>query len=92
MDYQKIQGRDVRPGDVLMVVHDFDARSGDELTLRRGDRINLVELDDGFGDGWYLGKHLGSGGTGLFPGIYTTKLPAGIPNLRSPFFGCTENM
>ena len=65
-----------------MVVHDFDARSSDELTLRRGDRITLVELDDGFGDGWYLGKHLGSGGTGLFPGVYTTKLPAGLPNLR----------
>ena len=65
-----------------MVVHDFDARSSDELTLRRGDRITLVELDDGFGDGWYLGKHLGSGGTGLFPGVYTTKLPTGLPNLR----------
>jgi hypothetical protein len=82
MDYQRIQGRETRPGDVLMVVHDFDARSSDELTLRRGDRVTLVELDDGFGDGWYLGRHLGSGGTGLFPGVYTTKLPAGIPNLR----------
>ena len=47
---------------------DFDARSADELTLRRGDRIELVELDDGFGDGWYLGKHLGHEGNGLFPG------------------------
>jgi hypothetical protein len=77
-----MQGRDTRPGDILMVVHDFDARSSDELTLRRGDRISLVELDEGFGDGWYLGKHLGNGGTGLFPGVYTTKLPAGIPSLR----------
>jgi len=77
-----MQSRDTRPGDILMVVHDFDARSSDELTLRRGDRISLVELDEGFGDGWYLGKHLGSGGTGLFPGVYTTKLPVGIPNLR----------
>jgi len=48
---------------------DFDARSPDELTLRKTDRIELVELDDGFGDGWYLGRHLGrGGGTGLFPG------------------------
>ena len=47
---------------------DFDARSADELTLRKGDKIELVELDDGFGDGWYLGKHLGHGSTGLFPG------------------------
>jgi hypothetical protein len=27
-----------------------------------------VELDDGFGDGWFLGKHLSRGNTGLFPG------------------------
>ena len=47
---------------------DFDARSSDELTLRKGDKIELVELDDGFGDGWYLGRHLAKGVTGLFPG------------------------
>ena len=27
-----------------------------------------MELDDGFGDGWYLGRHVTGGGTGLFPG------------------------
>ena len=52
----------------MMNLDDFEARSSDELTLRRGDRIKLVELDDGFGDGWYLGKHLGHEGNGLFPG------------------------
>ncbi|KAL1997817.1 hypothetical protein VTN02DRAFT_692 [Thermoascus thermophilus] len=67
--------RGVRPGDHLLVIHDFDARGADELTLRRGDRIELIELDDGFGDGWYLGRHLADGGTGLFPGIYTTATP-----------------
>jgi SH3 domain len=55
-----------------MWTDDFDARSGDELTLRKGDRISLVELDDGFGDGWYLGKHLAHGNTGLFPGGRST--------------------
>ncbi|PWY91134.1 polarized growth protein Boi2 [Aspergillus heteromorphus CBS 117.55] len=60
--------RGVTPGDLLLVVHDFDARGPDELTLRRGDKIELVELDDGFGDGWYLGKDLNTGSTGLFPG------------------------
>jgi len=47
---------------------DFDARSSDELTLRKTDRIELLELDEGFGDGWFLGKHLAHGATGLFPG------------------------
>ncbi|KAH8423199.1 putative polarized growth protein (Boi2) [Aspergillus melleus] len=67
--------RGVHPGDLLLVVHDFDARGSDELTLRRGEKIELVELDDGFGDGWYLGKELKDGTVGLFPGVYTTTAP-----------------
>lgn len=47
---------------------DFDARSSDELTLRKSDQIELLELDEGFGDGWYLGRLLDHGATGLFPG------------------------
>lgn len=46
---------------------DFEARSQDELSLSKGDRIELIERDDDFGDGWYLGKHLQNGKTGLFP-------------------------
>lgn len=46
---------------------DFEARSPDELSLRKGDRIELIERDDDFGDGWYLGKHKQNGKTGLFP-------------------------
>jgi hypothetical protein len=53
--------------DVLACVDDFTARSSDELTLTRGDRVELLERDDDFGDGWYLGKHLANGATGLFP-------------------------
>lgn len=48
-------------------VDDFVARSPDELSLTKGDRIELIERDDDFGDGWYLGKHLQNGNTGLFP-------------------------
>ena len=50
-----------------MMVDDFEARSPDELSLAKGDKIELIERDDDFGDGWYLGKHLGNGRTGLFP-------------------------
>ncbi|EEH10997.1 conserved hypothetical protein [Histoplasma capsulatum G186AR] len=63
------------PGDILIVVHDFLARGADELTLRRGDKVELLELDEGFGDGWYLGKHVAENRTGLFPGVYTTTIP-----------------
>lgn len=46
---------------------DFEARSPDELTLIKGERIELIERDDDFGDGWYLGKHIQNEKTGLFP-------------------------
>jgi len=46
---------------------DFIARSPDELTLAKGDRIELIERDDDFGDGWFLGRHMNNGNTGLFP-------------------------
>ncbi|KAL8803295.1 MAG: hypothetical protein Q9182_003253 [Xanthomendoza sp. 2 TL-2023] len=55
------------PGEILLVIHDFEARSPDELTLTKGERIELIERDDDFGDGWYLGKHIQNGKTGLFP-------------------------
>jgi hypothetical protein len=42
------------------------------LNLHRGERIELIEKDDEFGDGWFVGKHLKTGETGLFPEIYTT--------------------
>ncbi|KAL8759156.1 MAG: hypothetical protein Q9199_000976 [Rusavskia elegans] len=59
---------------------DFEARSPDELTLIKGERIELIERDDDFGDGWYLGKHIQNEKTGLFPegkitNIYTTTTP-----------------
>ncbi|MCJ1311072.1 polar growth protein [Agyrium rufum] len=60
---------------IFRPLDDFEARSPDELSLRKGDRIELVERDDEFGDGWYLGKHIVDGRTGLFPEVYTTVLP-----------------
>ncbi|RKF79373.1 putative sam domain-containing protein [Golovinomyces cichoracearum] len=54
-------------GQIMIVVHDFSARSSDELSLSKGDRVELIERDDGFGDGWFLGRHLINGKSGLFP-------------------------
>ena len=48
-------------------IDDFEARSPDELSLQKGERIELIERDDDFGDGWYLGKHITNGKIGLFP-------------------------
>jgi hypothetical protein len=54
-------------GDTLVVIHDFQARSSDELSLAKGDRVELIERDDEFGDGWFLGRHLVNNNNGLFP-------------------------
>ncbi|KAK9246457.1 hypothetical protein V1506DRAFT_456967 [Lipomyces tetrasporus] len=55
----------------LVAVHDFNRRTVDELTLRKGDRIEVLETDDGFSDGWYMGRNLVTDRTGLFPYVYT---------------------
>ncbi|KAK2012681.1 SAM domain-containing protein [Colletotrichum eremochloae] len=66
-------------GDILLVIHDFVARSSDELSLTKGDRVELIERDDEFGDGWFLGKHLLNGNSGLFPEVYTRPAPKTAP-------------
>ncbi|KAG9233230.1 polarized growth protein-like protein Boi2 [Amylocarpus encephaloides] len=68
------------PGQILIVIHDFVARSTDELSLTKGDRVELIERDDDFGDGWYLGRHLLNGNSGLFPEVYTRIAPRGPPS------------
>ncbi|QSZ33342.1 hypothetical protein DSL72_002930 [Monilinia vaccinii-corymbosi] len=67
------------PGSTLIVIHDFSARSSDELSLSKGDRVELIERDDEFGDGWYLGRSLVNGSSGLFPEVYTRLAPRGSP-------------
>lgn len=58
-------------------IDEFQARSSDELTFVKGDHLELIERDDEFGDGWYLGRHLGNGNTGLFPEcLFFISLPS----------------
>ncbi|KAL3422572.1 SAM domain-containing protein [Phlyctema vagabunda] len=85
------QGSKPRPevGQILVVIHDFSARSSDELTLAKGDRVELIERDDDFGDGWYLGRHLANGNNGLFPEVYTRLAPRG-PSYPLSSFNATR--
>ncbi|TGJ74653.1 hypothetical protein EYR41_001628 [Orbilia oligospora] len=61
--------------DYLRVLHDFDARSPDELTLKKNSKIELLERDEEYNDGWYLGRDPESGKVGLFPQVYTAQWP-----------------
>jgi hypothetical protein len=67
----KIQNSHAMAGSKLLTLwlhaDHFQARSSDELSLAKGDRVELIERDDEFGDGWFLGKHLVNGNSGLFP-------------------------
>lgn len=64
---RKVGKENVEVGAILIAIHDFIARSDDELGLAKGDRVELMEKDEEFGDGWYLGRNMTSGRTGLFP-------------------------
>ncbi|KAA8915727.1 hypothetical protein TRICI_002134 [Trichomonascus ciferrii] len=70
-------------GDVeyLLGIHDFRARSEDEISLLKGDHIKVLETDKEFGDGWYIGENLTTGQAGLFPKVFTTTLI--LPNKES---------
>lgn len=38
----------------LIALYDFDARWDDEISIRKGDHILVLETDSGFEDGWYI--------------------------------------
>ncbi|EWC43466.1 hypothetical protein DRE_07576 [Drechslerella stenobrocha 248] len=75
--------------DYLQVLHDFEARSPDELSLGKNAKIELLERDEEYNDGWYLGRDPESGKIGLFPQVYTTKWRADS-TLRASAIAPTE--
>ncbi|VVT58290.1 uncharacterized protein SAPINGB_P006132 [Magnusiomyces paraingens] len=69
----------------LIVLHDFESRSDDELTMRKGDHILVLETDQAFNDGWYIGRNLSTKQAGMFPYSFTTRLVLPTPApLNSP--------
>jgi hypothetical protein len=38
----------------LVALHDFKGRTDDELSLKKGDHVLVLENDNGFGDGWFI--------------------------------------
>ncbi|KAL0581475.1 hypothetical protein V5O48_000516 [Marasmius crinis-equi] len=58
----------------VYALHDFQPEKDDEVSFKAGDRIEVLERDDLYGDGWWQGKNL-AGESGLFPASYTTAIP-----------------
>ncbi|KAJ3175148.1 hypothetical protein HDU87_006383 [Geranomyces variabilis] len=60
----------------VKVVFDFDAEGPEELTLRKGETVNVIcEIDDG----WWEGEILGTGRIGMFPSNYVEPASAEPP-------------
>lgn len=59
---------------ILYALHDFEAENADELSFSAGEPITLIEADDAYDDGWYLGRNT-LGEVGLFPQSYTSAAP-----------------
>ncbi|KAL1940059.1 hypothetical protein VTO73DRAFT_9394 [Trametes versicolor] len=58
----------------VYALHDFTPENPDEVSFKVGERIEVIEKDDLYGDGWWQGRNP-SGQSGLFPQSYTTPNP-----------------
>lgn len=56
---------------VYECIKQFNARLGDELTLKVGDRIEVLADDSEYNDGWYMGRKVADSKVGLFPKSFT---------------------
>lgn len=39
--------------EIVLVTHNFDAKQNDEISIRAGETIQVIEKDDAFLDGWW---------------------------------------
>ncbi|KAI9312419.1 hypothetical protein BX666DRAFT_1987298 [Dichotomocladium elegans] len=65
--------------ETVYVTHDFEAENEDEIPLRAGETVLVIEKDEEFQDGWWRGRNA-HGEIGLFPMNYTSRDP---PNKTS---------
>ncbi|KAK0443914.1 uncharacterized protein EV420DRAFT_1575367 [Desarmillaria tabescens] len=71
----------------VYALHDFIPENEDEVPFRTGERIEVIEKDDAYGDGWWTGLNI-SGKKGLFPQSYTSPtepaVAVGIASSSTP--------
>ncbi|CAN3358474.1 BEM1-interacting protein 2 [Diutina catenulata] len=59
---------------LFVCIKQFNARLGDELSLKVGDKVEVLADDSEYNDGWYMGKSLSTGDVGLYPKSFTQPL------------------
>ncbi|CUM64096.1 uncharacterized protein PRCAT00001686001 [Priceomyces carsonii] len=73
-------------GDLYLCIKQFNARLGDELNLKPGDKVEVLADDSEYNDGWYMGRNIVSQEVGLYPKSFTQLIQnqiAGASLLRS---------
>ncbi|KAI9498401.1 hypothetical protein BDB00DRAFT_447296 [Zychaea mexicana] len=75
--------------ETVHVVHDFTAENEDEISLKKGDPVLVIEKDEEFQDGWWRGRNV-HGEIGLFPTNYVSKKPLALSSLEHKI-GTLEN-
>lgn len=61
-------------GAVYLCIKQFNARLGDELNLKIGDKVEVLADDSEYNDGWYMGKNMLTNEVGLYPKSFTQLL------------------
>ncbi|ODV79897.1 uncharacterized protein CANTADRAFT_25703 [Suhomyces tanzawaensis NRRL Y-17324] len=59
---------------VYICIKQFNARLGDELSLKIGDKVEVLADDSEYNDGWFMGKNLLTSEVGLYPKSFTQIL------------------
>lgn len=52
---------------IVTAKYDFDATQADELTIRVGDKLEIIDKSDA---GWWKGKSIATGKIGMIPSNY----------------------
>ncbi|RLV91646.1 Protein BOI2 [Spathaspora sp. JA1] len=64
---------------IYICIKQFNARLGDELSLKVGDKVEVIADDSEYNDGWYMGKNLLTNEVGLYPNTFTQLLVSEEP-------------
>ncbi|KAG0656294.1 polar growth protein [Maudiozyma exigua] len=60
-------------GTILVTTKAYSRRMDDEITIKPGDKIQVINNDEEFNDGWYIGRNLNTNYEGLFPRLFTNR-------------------
>ena len=71
-------------GTILTTTKAYSRRMDDEITIKPGDKIQVITNDAEFNDGWYIGRNLATNNEGLFPRLFTERYIEPTMEARSP--------